>query len=142
MPETVQASSPLPTLALRVGLWGAQLLVGIPFILIGLMKLLTPIPELAKTIHWASEFPLPFVRGIGLIDIAGGLGMLLPALTRIKPGLTVAAALGCTVLQVLAITFHVSRGEASVTGMNFVFLACSAFVLWGRSRPAPITPRI
>ena len=141
MTQAVQTGSTQPTWGLRAALWVAQILVGVPFILIGLMKLLTPIGDLAKTIHWAGEFPLAFVRGIGLIDIAGGLGMLLPALTRIKPGLTVAAALGCTVLQVLAIAFHFSRGEASVTGMNFIFLACSAFVLWGRSKRAPIAPR-
>jgi hypothetical protein len=53
----------------------------------------------------------------------------------------VLAALGCTVLQVFAITFHVSRGEAVVTPLNFVLLALSLFVLWGRGRKAPIASR-
>jgi hypothetical protein len=136
-----ESRSTRPSAVLNSSLWLAQFLVGVPFVLIGLMKLLTPILKLAQTIHWAGEYPLPFVRGIGLIDIAGGLAMVLPALTRIKPRLTILAALGCTVLQALAIAFHFSRGEASVTGMNFVFLACSAFVLWGRAIRVPIAPR-
>jgi hypothetical protein len=73
--------------------------------------------------------------------MAGGVGLLLPALTRIKPGLTVAAALGCTVLQALAIAFHISRGEVAMTPVNFTFLALSVFVLWGRGRKAPIPAR-
>jgi hypothetical protein len=90
---------------------------------------------------WTGEHSEAFVRIIGLIDLAGGIGILLPALTRILPRLTVLAALGCTVLQVFAITFHVSRGEAAVTPLNLVLLALAVFVLWGRGRKAPIAPR-
>ena len=56
-------------------------------------------------------------------------------------GVTVLAALGCAVLQVIALVFHLSRGEAPVTPLNAVLLALSLFVLWGRSRKAPIAPR-
>jgi hypothetical protein len=45
------------------------------------------------------------------------------------------------VLQVFAIVFHVSRGEAVVTPLNAVLLALAVFVLWGRGRKAPIAPR-
>jgi uncharacterized membrane protein YphA (DoxX/SURF4 family) len=124
--------------ALRAGLWIAQLLVGIPFVMIGFMKFSTPIPVLAKTIPWAGQLPELFVRSIGLVDIAGGLGIVLPALTRIKPRLTVWAAGGCVALQVCAIIFHISRGEAAFTPLNFVFLALAAFVCWGRLPPARV----
>ena len=121
---------------LRIGLWIAQLLVGIPFVMIGFMKLTTHITELAKVIPWAGQLPVLFVRSIGLVDIAGGVGIVVPALTRIKPELTVWAAAGCVALQVCAIVFHVSRGEAAFTPLNFVFLALAAFVYWGRKGPA------
>jgi hypothetical protein len=68
------------------------------------------------------------------------LGILLPTLTRIKPGLTVLAALGCAALQLCAIVFHVSRGEAANTPFNFVLVALSLFVAWGR-RTQPSAPR-
>jgi len=130
-----------PGRALRIGLWAAQGLLFFVFTSAGLVKLLTPIPQLAAMMPWAGQYSEAFVRSIGLIDLAGGLGILLPALTRILPRLTVLAALGCTVLQVFALIFHVSRGEAEVTPLNLVLLTLSVFVLWGRGRKAPIAPR-
>jgi DoxX-like family len=130
-----------PATALRIGLWIAQVLLFVAFGGAGLVKLLTPIPQLAAMMPWAGDHSEAFVRMIGLIDLAGGLGILLPALTRIMPRLTVLAALGCVTLQIFAIVFHVSRGEAVVTPLNLVLLALAVFVLWGRSRKAPILPR-
>jgi uncharacterized membrane protein YphA (DoxX/SURF4 family) len=127
--------------ALNIALWIAQLLIAFAFVSIGWMKFSTPIAELSKMIPWAGQFPERFVRSIGLIDMAGGLGVVLPAATRILPRLTVFAALGCTVLQVLAILFHFSRGEASATPLNFVLLPLVAFILWGRAVKCPISPR-
>ncbi len=130
-----------PGQPLRIGLWVAQVLVALAFGGIGLMKLTTPLPELAAMMKWPGEYSPAFVRFIGMVDLLGGIGILLPALTRILPRLSVFAALGCAVLQGLAIGFHLSRGEASVLPLNFVLLALSIFVLWGRSRKVPITLR-
>ena len=139
--STTALETAAPGRALRIGLWIAQGLIFFVFTSAGLVKLLTPIPQLAAMMPWTGAHSEAFVRTIGLIDLAGGTGILLPALTRILPRLTVLAALGCTVLQVFAIVFHVSRGEAVVTPLNAVLLALAVFVLWGRSRKAPITPR-
>ncbi|HLG83749.1 MAG TPA: DoxX family protein [Bradyrhizobium sp.] len=139
--STTAITPAAPGRALRISLWVAQALVFFVFASAGVMKVFTPIPQLAAMIPWAGDHSETFVRIIGLIDLAGGIGILLPALTRIMPGLTVLAALGCMVLQILAIAFHVSRGEAAVTPLNFVLLALAAFVLWGRARKAPILPR-
>lgn len=130
-----------PSLALRIGLWTAQTVIFLVFGAAGLTKLLTPIPQLAAMIPWAGDHSETFVRVMGLIDLAGGLGILLPTLTRIMPGLAVLAALGCATLQCSAIVFHVSRGEAAVTPLNLVLLGLSLFVLWGRSRKAPVQSR-
>ena len=138
------ASSTLPASrggTLNVLLWVAQVLISVMFIMSGYMKFTTPIPELAKMMPWTGQLPLAFVRFIGVVDFTGGIGILFPALTRIQPRLTVLAALGCTVLQILALLFHLSRGEANVTPLNVVLLALSVFVLWGRSKKAPIVPR-
>ena len=130
-----------PGRALRIGLWVAQGLVFLVFSFAGLTKLLTPIPQLAAMMPWAGEYSPTVVHLIALIDLAGGVGILLPALTRIMPGLTVPAALGCVALQIVAMAFHLSRGEASVVPLNIVLLALAAFVLWGRATKAPILPR-
>jgi hypothetical protein len=140
--STTALEAATPGRALRIGLWIAQALIFFVFASAGLVKLLTPIPQLAAMMPWAGQYPEAFVRIIGLIDLAGGIGILLPALTRIWPRLTVLAALGCAVLQVFAIVFHVSRGEAAVMPLNLVLLALNLFVLWGRGRKAPIAPRL
>ena len=139
--STTTLETASPARALRIGLWIAQGLIFFVFTSAGRVKLLMPIPQLAAMMPWVGEHSEAFVRVIGLIDLAGGLGILLPAATRIVPGLTVLASLGCAVLQVIAFAFHVSRGEAEVTPLNVVLLALSLFVLWGRGRKAPITPR-
>jgi uncharacterized membrane protein YphA (DoxX/SURF4 family) len=139
--STTTLGTPAPGRALRIGLWAAQAVVAFVFISAGFVKLTTPIPQLAAMMPWAGQYSETFVRAIALVDLAGGIGILLPALTRILPRLTVVAALGCAVLQVLALAFHLSRGEAEVTPLNIVLLALSLFVLWGRNSKAPITPR-
>lgn len=139
--STTAIETAQPGRALRIGLWIAQVLIFAAFASAGLVKLLTPIPQLAAMMPWAGQYSEPFVRFIGLVDLAGGIGILLPALTRILPRLTVLAALGCSVLQVFALVFHISRGEAAVTPLNIVLLGLALFVLWGRGRKAPIVPR-
>lgn len=126
---------------LQILIWLAQLIVAGLFCMAGVMKISTPIPDLSAMMPWTGQLPAAFVRVIGLIDLAGGVGILLPALTRIKPQLTVAAALGCVVLQALAFGFHAFRGEYAVLPLNVVLFALSVFVLWGRGKVAAIRPR-
>ena len=132
--------SPQPRKLLNAGLWAAQALVFAGFVIIGCIKLFKPIPELAAMWPWTGQFPEAMVRGLGVIDLAGGLGVFLPALTRIRPGLTVPAALGCVLLQICAAGFHAGRGELAATPVNAVFLALALFILWGR-RMQPVLPR-
>jgi uncharacterized membrane protein YphA (DoxX/SURF4 family) len=125
---------------LAAGLWAAQLVLAF-FLLFGAyMKLAAPAEEVAKMMVWAAQYP-NLKTFTGIIDLLGGLGILLPALTRIQPRLTVAAALGIVVLQVLAFGFHASRGEWPATPFNVILLGLAVFVLWGRSRAVPVAPR-
>lgn len=130
-----------PSKALPVGLWVVQALLGIVFAGTGLWKLLTPVPQLAAMIPWAGQVPEAFLYATAVVDLCGGLGIVLPSLTRIKPGLSVLAALGCAALQVSAIVFHVSRGEAANTPFNVLLVALALFVFWGRRYRAPTQPR-
>jgi uncharacterized membrane protein YphA (DoxX/SURF4 family) len=130
-----------PSRALPATLWAIQALLGLVFIGGAFWKLLTPLPALAGMIPWAGEVPAAFLYATAVIDLCGGIGILLPSLTRIKPGLAVLAALGCAALQVCAIVFHFSRGEAANTPFNFLLVALSLFVFWGRCYRAPLPPR-
>ncbi|MBC9911577.1 DoxX family protein [Chitinophaga varians] len=122
-------------------LWLVQLLLTALFVMSGVMKLGYPIDKLAAMYPWTGQVPAVYVRLLGIVDLAGGLGLLLPALLRIKPMLTVWAAIGIIVLMVLATLFHISRGEASVTGFNMVVTLLAGVVVWGRTRLYPVLPK-
>lgn len=124
----------------RIGLWTAQVLLALGFGAAGAMKTFTPIDELARTLPWVSDLP-ELARFIGVSEILGALGLVLPAATRVAPVLTTLAAIGLVVVMVLAAGFHISRGEAHAVPVNLALGGLAAFVAWGRSRKAPIEPR-
>ncbi|QDK81984.1 DoxX family protein [Spirosoma sp. KCTC 42546] len=131
------ASQQTPSKTLSIALWIVQALLALVFIGTGLVKLVTPVATVARMWPWAGEYP-NLLRLTGLFDLLGGIGVVLPALTRIRPGLTVLAALGCAALMGSAIVFHVSRGEGANTPFNVVMLVLALFVFWGRRMKAPI----
>ena len=117
----------------NVGLWAAQLAIFTLFVWVGYLKLTTPISVLAtKWWSWTGEVPPSMVWTLGVIELLGGFGIVLPWLTRIKPALTVAAAVGCGLLQCCAIVFHAWRGETSVIWFNCLLLALAICVVIGR----------
>lgn len=126
---------------LNIALWIVQGLLALTFVGTGLWKLATPIPDLASRMPWMGQVSPAFLQATAALDILGGLGVLLPSLTRINPRLAVLGALGCVGLMAGAILFHVQRGEAANTPFNFFLAALAAFVAWGRFRKAPIAPR-
>ena len=73
---------------LHRALWAAQIVLGLAFVMAGSMKSFTPYPELAHKMAWVSAVPEGLVRFIGISELFGGLGLILPAATRIKPWLT------------------------------------------------------
>ena len=130
-----------PSKGLNIGLWIVQGLLALSFVGGGLWKLGTPISELAAKMPWMGEVSPGFLYVTAVFDLLGGFGIALPSVTRIKPGLVVPAALGCAAFMSSAIVFHFSRGEAVNTLFNFLLVALSLFVAWGRRSKAPIAPR-
>ena len=126
--------------ALNIALWISQGFIFVAFVTFGVMKLFMPVKTLAAMWIWPGQVPLWFLHLMGILDAAGGIGVFLPALTRIAPRLTVIAALCCVLLQIAAIIFHASRGEFVALPINIVLLALVSFIFWGR-RKIPILPR-
>ena len=126
---------------LRAGLWVAQGLLAAAFGLAGLTHATRPIAEMATMAPWTGALPEGLVRFIGVAELAGALGLLLPALTRRKPVLTAWAATGLVVVMALAAVVHIARGEPQVVPVNFVLGGVAAFIAWGRFRGARIAPR-
>lgn len=110
------------------------------FGLAGAMKTFTPMDKLAQMLPWVASVPA-LARFIGIAELAGAIGLVAPAATRIAPMLTPMAALGLLVVMVLAAGFHVLRGELHAVPVNVVLGSLAAFVAWGRLRKLPIEPR-
>ncbi|HEX3269879.1 MAG TPA: DoxX family protein [Ktedonobacterales bacterium] len=123
---------------MNISLWIVQVLLALAFLLAGVPKATQPIPALAKRITWANDVPEPLVRLIGVAEILGALGLILPALTGILPWLTVAAAIGLAVVMAAAIIFHILRGETNRIAMNVILLALLLFVVYGRLALTPL----
>jgi len=125
-----------------LGLWAAQIALAIFFGMTGYCKsFLSPGALEQMGIAWAADAPIGLIRFIGIAELAGAVGIILPSLLRVRPSLTALAALGFGVIQGLAIPFHVIRGEIAITPINALLLALSLFVVWGRSVKSPIEPR-
>lgn len=135
MTTTAPQATP-PRKLLGAFLWLAQLALALVLLSGAYMKLGMPLDEAVKNVPWVGELP-GLAKFTGVVDLLGGLGILLPALLRIQPRLSVLAAVGIIVLQLLAMGFHLMRGEAMVLPMNAVLLALAVFVLWGRTRAVP-----
>ena len=99
----------------------------------GLGKLTTPHARLIERFAWVQDFPDPAVKGIGLVDLIGAIGLIVPAAVNIAPGLVPIAAAGVVVLMIAAIVVHVRRSERPV--INVALLLLAAFVAWGRFGP-------
>lgn len=126
----------------NVGLWIAQGLLAAMYLMTGGMKTGMPPEAMVKMgMAWVASAPVGLLRLIGVLELLGGLGIVLPAATRILPWLTPAAGVGLSLVQVGALVLHCVRGETGSLGMNLTLLALSAFVVWGRLKKAPVPPR-
>jgi uncharacterized membrane protein YphA (DoxX/SURF4 family) len=134
-------SKPGSTRTWSAVLWAVQVVLALMFGAAGVMKATQPIATLAPSLPWTLDVPEALVRFIGASELAGAVGLILPALTRIRPGLTPLSALGLVVVMVLASAFHLSRGETGALPINAMLGGMAAFVAWGRSAKAPIPAR-
>lgn len=105
------------------------------------MKTTTPTNELSASLSWVTEVPEGLVRFIGVAELLGGIGLLLPSILRIKPVLTSLAAMGLALVMLCAIVFHISRAETNVIGINISLMLIALFIAWGRSKKVPIAAK-
>jgi DoxX-like protein len=118
---------------MSTGLWIVQGLLALIFLFTGGMKLVLPIGELTK------DMPLPglFVRFIGVAEVLGALGLILPGLLRIRPGLTSLAGAGLVIIMIGATALTLAQGGVAMALIPLVVGLLAAFVAYGRWRLAP-----
>lgn len=123
---------------MNIALWIIQVLLALLFLFAGAMKLIMPIEEMTKQMPVA--IPGLFLRFIGVCEVLGGLGLILPGLLRIKTWLTPLAAVSLVILMIGAMAFSLMIGvTAAIPALVTGILA--AFVAYGRWRLTPQTGR-
>ncbi len=117
---------------MNIALWIVQILLAVAFLGAGIMKSTQSKEKLGEKMAWVEDFSPGMIRFIGIAEVLGAIGLILPAVTGIAPVLVPLAATGLAVAMVGAIITHVRRSELNVIGANVALLLLAAFVAWGR----------
>jgi uncharacterized membrane protein YphA (DoxX/SURF4 family) len=123
---------------MNIILWVIQLLLAAAFLAHGIM-FLNPPPEIVEQMN--ASLPRWFQVFLGVAEVAAAIGLTLPGVTRILPGLVPAAAIGVIIVTVSATVLHLWRAEYSSAGITFALFLMAAFVAHGRLKLRPIAPR-
>jgi len=115
--------------------WIVQVVLALGFLMAGAMKLTQPRAKLEPQMGWVEDFTDPQVKGIGLVEVAGALGLVLPGATDIAPILTPLAAAGLVVVMIGAAATHLRRHEPKFVGINATLLVLASIVAWARFGP-------
>jgi hypothetical protein len=120
----------------NIVLWVIAGIVAAVFSAAGAMKLTQPKAKLAASgMAWTEDFSDGQVKGIGVVEILGAIGLILPAATGVATFLTPLAGAGLAASQLLAAALHVRRGETNMLPINIVLAALAAFVAVMRFGP-------
>lgn len=122
---------------MNVALWIVQGLLAALFVFSGGMKLVLPIEKMTDPV----ALPGLFLRFIGVCELLGGIGLILPSLLRIRPGLTPLAAAGLIVIMIGATVITLAYIGIASALIPLLVGILAAFVAYGRSRLAPIRPK-
>jgi uncharacterized membrane protein YphA (DoxX/SURF4 family) len=116
---------------MNMALWIVQIVLALAFLMFGYTKSFQYVKAMA-TLPWVSDYSKGFVIFIGLAEILGALGLILPMITGIWTWMTALAAIGLAFIMLLAAIIHYRRNEKQSMLMNFIFLVLTLFVAYGR----------
>lgn len=121
---------------MNMALWIVAIVLAAVFAGSGLLKQFVPKDKLAASGQgWTQDFSQTSIRLIGLAEILGAVGLVLPAAVHIAPILVPLAATGLVLVMVGAAIVHVRRSEAMNVAVNLVLIVLAVFVAWGRFGP-------
>jgi len=123
---------------MNIALWIVQGLLAALFLFAGGTKLVLPL-DVLTSMGSPNQIPLPgwFVRFTGIVEVLGALGLILPGLLGIRPGLTPLAAAGLVIVMIGATALTLAIGEVAMALVPLVVGLLAAFVAYGRWRLAP-----
>jgi uncharacterized membrane protein YphA (DoxX/SURF4 family) len=117
---------------MKIVIWIVQILVALAFLSAGLMKLITPYPDLISdpNMAWAGDFSATQIKLIAVLEILGVLGLVLPMIIKKFKALVPIAAFGLALTMVGAIITHIGRDEP--IAVNLVLLVLASLTAWWR----------
>jgi uncharacterized membrane protein len=120
---------------MNVFLWIVQAILAAMFAMSGLVKAIQPKEKLAGKYPWMQDVSPATVRFIGVVELLGAIGLIVPAAAGIAPVLTPIAGTGLAVMTVLAAAMHIRRKEPSGVAVTAILFVLAALVAWGRFGP-------
>lgn len=119
---------------MNIALWIVQVLMALLFITAGLQKLTQSKDAMVKGSFttYAEDFSPNFLKMLGLFELLGGIGLILPWLTGFLPWLTPLAAVGLAIIMIGATYTRFRRGENQMAVGTIVFLLLLIFIAYGR----------
>ncbi|MFZ4663666.1 MAG: DoxX family protein [Caldilineaceae bacterium] len=116
-----------------------QVLLALVFLMAGVTKIMTPAADLVAMMSWVASVPAAAVPVIGVLEVAGALGLILPWLTGIQPGLVRLAASGLVLTMIGAVITHIAIGEPITQAIPALVLGILAGVVaYGRTVLLPL----
>jgi uncharacterized membrane protein YphA (DoxX/SURF4 family) len=122
---------------MNIVLWIIQILLALLFLFGGVMKLIMPIEAMTQQVH----LPGLFLRFIGVCEVLGGIGLIVPALVRIRPELTPLAAALLVMIMIGAVVLTLMTGTIGQALIPLVTGLLLVFVAYGRRQLVPIAAR-
>lgn len=124
---------------MKYAIWTLQVILALVFVAAGVTKIITPPADLAEMMSWTTSMPTLAVRVIGLLEVAGALGLILPWLTGIQPQLVRLAAGGLILTMVGAVITHITIGDPIAQAVPSLVLGILvAVVAYIRTKVMPL----
>jgi hypothetical protein len=126
---------------MNTALWIVAIVLAVVFVGSGLVKEVVPKEKLVTSGQgWARDVSPTTIRLIGLAELLGAIGLILPAAVHIAPILVPLAAVGLVLVMVGAAVVHARRSEPMNIAVNVVLIGLAVFVAWGRFGPYSFGP--
>ncbi|TGA91162.1 DoxX family protein [Streptomyces sp. MZ04] len=125
---------------MNLALWIAAGLLAVVFLTASSTKLFLSKEKLAAypAGGWVEDFSAGSVKAIGAVEVLAAVGLVLPAVLDIAPGVVPLAAVGAALLMTGAVYTRLRRHEAAIV-VDLLYLCLAVFVAWGRFGPESFT---
>ncbi|MFI8526330.1 DoxX family protein [Promicromonospora sukumoe] len=123
---------------MNIALWTVAGLLALAYVVGGGVKMVLSKEKIfasGPAAAWVEDFRPGTIRAIGVLEVLGGLGLVLPALLGVATDLVPLAALGLAMIMVGAAVTRLSRGEYRLMLLDLTYLVLAGFVAWGRFGP-------